>query len=178
MRTLLRTLSPWVAATAILFASVSLAVATSKQTVPRATDDVYPCEPSQTGSTSSKRGGSATSKYYGTSGGGSSGGNCVPCPPKASTPNQGNSSMVFKVDNPNVPGSVNTGPCKCENPQPLTKVEGNLGKTIYVSASKPIDFVTIKSGTGARLVSASWQIYNGTIMISKDVSNYVVWVCP
>ena len=164
MRTLLRTLLAWTAAAAIVFAGVSLAVATSTQPVAPATDAVYPCEPSDSGTL-------RTSSQTNVD-------DCVPCPPQASAPNQGDGGKVLTVNNPNVPGSADVGPCKCENPQPLTKVEGGLGRTITISASRPIDFVTIKSGDGARLVSASWQIYSGTITLSKDVSNYVIWVCP
>ena len=165
MRNLLRTLLISVAAIALLAAGVSLALATgttSTSTTSPATSTVYPCPPTTTTKTST----TTTS-------------DCVPCPPEAETPNQGTDGYVLTVDNPNVPTAANQGVCKCENPQPLTKVEGNnLGSTIVVSASKPIDFVTIKSGEGVYVISAVWQIYSGTITLSKDVSNYVIWVCP
>ena len=147
MRTLLRTFVMPVVVGILLLGSVSFAIATSRQTVPRATDEVYPCIPDNTGG--------------------------------ASAPNQGDSGKVLTADNPNVgPVGTRTG-CKCPHPVPLAKVEGNnLGKTLYVSASKPIDFVTIKSGSNATIISQSWQIYNGTIKLSQAVSNYVIWVCP
>jgi hypothetical protein len=84
-------------------------------------------------------------------------------------PNQGNQSMVLTVDNPNV---------SCEHPTPGKKVEGDFGRTIFVSASKPIDFVTVKSGKDAYVVWSSFDKYKGKIKLSKDVSNYVVWICP
>jgi hypothetical protein len=61
----------------------------------------------------------------------------------------------------------------------LPKVEGGLGRTITVTAAAPIVKVTIKSGEKAALVSASWaaDYRSGTITISQDVSNYVVWTC-
>ena len=61
----------------------------------------------------------------------------------------------------------------------LPKVEGGLGQTITVTATSPIVKVTIKSGEKATLVSASWaaDFLSGTITISQDVSNYVVWTC-
>ena len=58
------------------------------------------------------------------------------------------------------------------------KVEGNLGTTISFSAAAPIDFVTVKSGQGAVVVSAQFDTTSGQITLSKDVSNYVVWTCP
>lgn len=87
----------------------------------------------------------------------------------AEAPNQGDPSKVLTVDNPNV---------KCAEPVPGAKVEGGLGRTIKVSASDPIDFVTVKSGSGAEVVSASFGTTWGKITLSKDVSNYVVWTCP
>jgi hypothetical protein len=63
---------------------------------------------------------------------------------------------------------------------PGSKVEGSgLGPTIAVSAATPIVKVTIKSGDKAELVSATWaaDFRSGTITISQDVSNYVVWTC-
>ena len=91
-------------------------------------------------------------------------------PASAGVPNQGNPAYVLKVDNPNVD-------CSC--PTAGKKIEGgNLGRTLYLSSNSPIDFVTIKSGTGAYVVSASFDTYKGKIKLSKDVSNYVVWTCP
>jgi hypothetical protein len=52
-----------------------------------------------------------------------------------------------------------------------------LGRTISVRASQAIDSVTVKSGKNASVVEASFDEYSGTITLSKDVSNYVVWVC-
>ena len=66
----------------------------------------------------------------------------------------------------------------CKYPKAGKKVEGNFGRTITVKASAPIDFVTVKSGRGAYVVSAYFSGYSGTIKLSKDVSNYVVWTCP
>jgi hypothetical protein len=84
-------------------------------------------------------------------------------------PNQGDASKVLTADNPNV---------SCAYPTPLDKVEGGgLGRTIHVSASTAIDYVTVKSGQNASIESASFDTYSGTITLSKDVSNYVVWVC-
>ena len=90
-------------------------------------------------------------------------------PAVAGAPNQGDPSKVLKVDNPCV---------WCKYPTPGKKVEGNFGRTIYVSSSNPIDFVTVKSGEGATVVSSSFDTYKGKIKLSKDVSNYVVWTCP
>ena len=62
----------------------------------------------------------------------------------------------------------------------LPKVEGGgLGTTIAVTATSPIVKVTIKSGDQATFVSATWaaDFLSGTITISQDVSNYVVWTC-
>ena len=83
--------------------------------------------------------------------------------------NQGDPDKVLTVDNPNV---------SCASPVAGPKVEGNLGTTISFSAGAPIDFVTVKSGKGAVVVSATFDTTSGTITLSKDVSNYVVWTCP
>ncbi len=83
-------------------------------------------------------------------------------------PNQGDSDKVITVNNQNV---------QCQNPQPQQKVEGNFGRTINVRANFPIDFVTVKSGNGAFVVSAQFDTRTGTITLNKGVSNYVVWVC-
>jgi hypothetical protein len=83
--------------------------------------------------------------------------------------NQGDPDKVLTVDNPNV---------SCASPVAGPKVEGNLGTTISFSAGAPIDFVTVKSGQGAVVVSATFDTTSGTITLSKDVSNYVVWTCP
>jgi hypothetical protein len=82
---------------------------------------------------------------------------------------QGNPSKVLTVDNPNV---------SCESPVAGPKVEGELGPTIVVSAQDPIDFVTVKSGVGAVVVSAQFDTNQGQITLSKDLSSYVVWTCP
>jgi hypothetical protein len=67
---------------------------------------------------------------------------------------------------------------KCaSDPVPLDKVEGDFGTKIYVSADKPIAKVTIKSGKDAYVVSQTFGEKWGKIELSKDVSNYVVWVC-
>src|SRR5512133_3240583 len=83
--------------------------------------------------------------------------------------NQGDPDKVLTVDNPNV---------SCASPVAGPKVEGGLGTTISFSAGAPIDFVTVKSGEGAVVVSATFDTTSGTITLSKDVSNYVVWTCP
>jgi len=83
--------------------------------------------------------------------------------------NQGDPDKVLTVDNPNV---------SCASPVAGPKVEGNLGTTISFSAAAPIDFVTVKSGKGAVVVSAQFDTTSGQITLSKDVSNYVVWTCP
>lgn len=87
----------------------------------------------------------------------------------AAAPNQGNQSMVLKVE---------SGLVSCEDPQPSAKVEGNLGETIEFSADEPIAFVTVKSGRDAEVVSFQFDTFSGTVTLSKDVSNYVVWTCP
>src|SRR6266487_1206116 len=78
-------------------------------------------------------------------------------------------SKVLTVDNPNV---------SCKSPVAGPKVEGELGQTIIVSAEDPIDFVKVKSGVGAVVVSAQFDTNQGQITLSKDVSSYVVWICP
>src|SRR5918996_6440340 len=83
--------------------------------------------------------------------------------------NQGDPDKVLTVDNPNV---------SCESPVASPKVEGGLGTTISFSADAPIDFVTVKSGEGAVVVSAQFDTHTGQITLNKDVSNYVVWTCP
>jgi hypothetical protein len=83
--------------------------------------------------------------------------------------NQGDPDKVLTVDNPNV---------SCASPVAGPKVEGGLGTTISFSAEAPIDFVTVKSGEGAVVVSAQFDTTSGQITLSKDVSNYVVWTCP
>jgi hypothetical protein len=90
--------------------------------------------------------------------------------PAAATdaPNQGDPMKVLKVNNKNV---------WCKDPTPLRKVEGDFGRTIYVKAKHPIDFVTVKSGEGAYVVDKKFGIYWGKIKLSKDISNYVIWVC-
>lgn len=82
---------------------------------------------------------------------------------------QGNPAKVLTVDNPNV---------SCESPVQGPKVEGELGPTIIVSAEDPIDFVTVKSGVDAVVVSAQFDTNQGQITLSKEISNYVVWTCP
>jgi hypothetical protein len=81
---------------------------------------------------------------------------------------QGNPSKVLTVDNPNV---------SCESPVQGPKVQGELGPTIIVSAEDPIDFVTVKSGVDAVVVSAQFDTNQGQITLSKDISSYVVWTC-
>jgi hypothetical protein len=83
--------------------------------------------------------------------------------------NEGNPSMVLTVDNQNV---------SCESPVQGPKIEGDFGQTIVVSAEDPIDFVTVKSGVGAFVVSAEFDTNQGQITLSKDISGYVVWTCP
>ena len=82
---------------------------------------------------------------------------------------QGDPDKVLTVDNPNV---------SCASPVAGPKVEGDLGTTISFSAEAPIDFVTVKSGQGAVVVSAQFDTHQGQITLSKDVSNYVIWTCP
>jgi hypothetical protein len=83
-------------------------------------------------------------------------------------PNQGDASKVLTVENPNV---------SCANPTPLNKIEEGLGRVIHVEANKPIDYVTVKSGKGATVTSTYFDSNWGFIELSKDVSNYVIWVC-
>jgi hypothetical protein len=86
-------------------------------------------------------------------------------------PNQGDPDKVLTVVSGYAcPGAIVPG----------AKVEGGgLGQTIAVSATTPIVKVTIKSGSKAELVSATWSsdYLSGTITISQDVSNYIVWTC-
>ena len=84
-------------------------------------------------------------------------------------PNQGDPDKVLTVDNPNV---------SCENPKPGNKVEGDFGRKIHISTSRPIDFVTLKSGKNAEVVFAEFDTFEGTIKLSKDISNKVIWTCP
>jgi hypothetical protein len=91
-------------------------------------------------------------------------------PASGAAPNQGDASKVLVVNNPFV---------SCDAPTPRDKVEGGgMGETIEVSDTRPIDFVTVKSGNGAFVVDSSFTVNTATITLSKDVSNYVVWVCP
>jgi hypothetical protein len=85
-------------------------------------------------------------------------------------PNQGDEDKVLTVDNPAV---------SCADPTPLAKVDGVNTATITFSASSPIDFVTVKSGAQAEVVSSSFAADNlsGSITLSQNVSNYVVWTC-
>ena len=93
--------------------------------------------------------------------------------------NQGDPDYVFVMDNP---------PISCADPTPGTKVEGDLGTTITIITDDPIDYVTIKSGSHAAPVSATFYTvwiwathfvgYGATITITQDVSNYVPWTCP
>ena len=66
---------------------------------------------------------------------------------------------------------------ECKHPVPLEKVEGDFGRKVYVSADQPIIKVTVKSGKDAYEVSKYFEDNWGKIELSKDVSNYVVWVC-
>ncbi len=58
------------------------------------------------------------------------------------------------------------------------EVEEEFSRTIIVSAEDPIDFVTVKSGSSAVVVSARFSTNSGEITLSKDVSGYIVWTCP
>ena len=89
--------------------------------------------------------------------------------PAAAGVNQGDPGKVLRVDNASV---------WCKDPVPGTKIEGDLTTTIKFRAAHPIALVTVKSGKDARVVSYSFDTYHGTITLSKDVSNYVVWTCP
>ena len=84
-------------------------------------------------------------------------------------PNQGDASKVLYVYNTN-----DVSPC---NPVPLPKVEGDFGTTIHVQSDKPIYKVTVKSGKDAQVKWVHFGETWGKITLSKDVSNYVVWVC-
>ena len=88
-------------------------------------------------------------------------------------PNQGDPSKVLKVNNPNV---------SCDDPVPTEKVEGDFTQRIKVWSKYPIDYVTVKSGKNAYVVSSDFGTYMGKywaeIKLSKDVSNYVIWKCP
>jgi len=87
----------------------------------------------------------------------------------ASGENQGNESKVLTVDNVAV---------SCASPAAADKVEGDLGRTVVFATEDPVDFVTVKSGNGATVVSSSFGATGGSVTLSKDVSNYVVWTCP
>jgi hypothetical protein len=91
-----------------------------------------------------------------------------PASASVEAPNQGDPDKVIRVNNQNV---------QCNNPQPQQKREGDFGQTINFRANHPIDFVTVKSGQGAFVVSKSFDTFQGQITLSKDVSNFVVWVC-
>jgi hypothetical protein len=86
-------------------------------------------------------------------------------------PNQGDPDKVLTVESGyNCSGTMVAG----------EKVEGgDLGPTITVTATSPIVQVTIKSGSKAEVVAATWSadFLSGTITIAQDVSNYVVWTC-
>ena len=87
-------------------------------------------------------------------------------------PNQGDPDKVLTVTSGySCSGTVVPGAKQGDN--------AGLGPTITVSATAPIVKVTIKSGSKATLVSATWatDYRSGTITISQDVSNYVVWTC-
>jgi hypothetical protein len=87
-------------------------------------------------------------------------------------PNQGDPDKVLTVlSGYTCSGTVMPGAKQGDN--------AGLGPTITVSATAPIVRVTIKSGSKATLVSAAWatDYRSGTITISQDVSNYVVWTC-
>jgi uncharacterized repeat protein (TIGR01451 family) len=59
------------------------------------------------------------------------------------------------------------------------KIEGGLGRTVEFSAATPIVQVTLKSGNDATVVSSSFaaDYRSGSVTLSKDVSNYIVWTC-
>jgi hypothetical protein len=93
----------------------------------------------------------------------------VAAPAAAAAPNQGDASKVITADNPLV---------SCDA-VPTKKVENVKGRTLHLSSEIPIDYVTIKSGQNAKVVSTDFDsALSGTVKLSKDVSNYVVWVCP
>ena len=83
--------------------------------------------------------------------------------------NQGEESKVLTVNGTSCSTTVVAG----------AKVEGGLGTTVQITATAPIVKVTLKSGQGATVVSASFSadFKSATITLSKDVSNYVVWTC-
>ena len=86
-------------------------------------------------------------------------------------PNQGNPDMIVYV----YPDDA--AYLACKHKVPLDKVEGDFGRKVYVSADQPIIKVTVKSGKGAYEVGKYFDGNWGKIELSKDVSNYVVWVC-
>ncbi len=59
------------------------------------------------------------------------------------------------------------------------KVEGGLGETVSFSAAAPIVQVTLKSGKDATVVASSFasDFRSGSVTLSKNVSNYIVWTC-
>jgi hypothetical protein len=85
-------------------------------------------------------------------------------------PNQGEEGKVLTVDNPAV---------SCESPTASAKVDGVNSATIEFSSSLPIDKVTVKSGEQSEVVSSSFAANNlsGSITLTQNVSNYVVWTC-
>jgi hypothetical protein len=87
----------------------------------------------------------------------------------ASGENQGNAGKVLTIDNPAV---------TCESAVAAEKVEGDLGTTVEFTTDYPVDYVTVKSGNGATVVSSTFDAFSGSFTLSKDVSNYVVWTCP
>lgn len=89
----------------------------------------------------------------------------------ASAQQLGPNPTVLVVDNPDV---------SCQWPLPSTSDAGQLGQTITVSAEDPIDFVLVKSTPDAEVVSTQFDVSQGqvTLMLSKDVTSYVVFTCP
>jgi len=95
--------------------------------------------------------------------------------PAAATdmPNQGNTDngkLVYLVNNSlyeSCAGHV----------VPLDKVEGDFGTSVYVSAEKPIAKITVKSGVNAQNAGSYFNGTSAKIKLTKDVSNYVIWVC-
>lgn len=87
--------------------------------------------------------------------------------------NQGAEKFVLPVDNEMV---------SCPCPKPLGKVEGDyLGHKVFVKApyGYQIDKVTVKSGKDNEVWGNFWHEGKvGMIYSKKDISNYVVWVCP
>ena len=60
------------------------------------------------------------------------------------------------------------------------KVEGGgLGRTVVFRAGTPIAQVTLKSGKDATVVTSSFaaDYRSGSVTLSRDVSNYIVWTC-